>query len=148
MRTRLLITALWVGGGWVIGYLVVPTLFFFLPTTAQAGDMAGHLFRLYAQVSFVCGGLLLLLLRLAARANQVQVRQYRGQVGLVILMLFCTAIVYFGLQPTMNVWRLEAHQAGVTINLMHSYFGWLHAAANLLFLVQGLAGVLLLLRTR
>lgn len=154
LRTRLLITALWVGGGWGIGYLVVPALFWFLPTSAQAGDMAGHLFRLYAQLSFICGGLLLLLLPLAARyaaaqpQAQMPARPCRGQVALIVLMLLCSATVYFCLQPTMNTWRLSAQQVGVPINLMHSHFAWLHGAANLLFLIQSLAGGLLLLRTR
>lgn len=160
LRTRLLITALWVGGGWAIGYLVVPALFWFLPTSVEAGNIAGHLFRVYAQLSFICAGLLLLLLWLAARRSaqpqtkipqpqtQIPLPQYRAQAGLVALIVLCTATVYFGLQPTMNSWRLAAQHAGVGVSLMHSHFAWLHGSANLLFLIQSFAGALLLLRTR
>ena len=56
---------LWIAAFWwvslsCVGFLVVPMLFAYLPTPAQAGGMAARLFAAQTWVSIVCGFLLLM----------------------------------------------------------------------------------------
>ena len=53
-----LIQTLWVGGLWIVGYVVAPSLFARLDDTRLAGELAGGLFDLMAWISMVCGLLL------------------------------------------------------------------------------------------
>ena len=51
--------ALWVAAAWwasltMLGFVVVPLLFMFLPTPAMAGTMAGHLFTAQTWISTAC----------------------------------------------------------------------------------------------
>ena len=57
---RILLT-LWVGGLWVIGFVVAPTLFATLPETSMAGTVAGSLFTSISRIGLLCGSALLLL---------------------------------------------------------------------------------------
>jgi hypothetical protein len=56
-------TALWWGSLTTIGFLVVPMLFVYLPTPAQAGSMAARLFAAQTWVTVACTVLLLLVSR-------------------------------------------------------------------------------------
>jgi hypothetical protein len=62
-QAPLLLAALWWGSLTTIGFLVVPMLFAYLPTLAQAGGMAAKLFTAQTSITVVCGVLLLLLSR-------------------------------------------------------------------------------------
>ena len=58
--------ALWVAAAWwasltMLGFVVVPLLFVYLPTPALAGTMAGHLFSAQTWISIACALILLLL---------------------------------------------------------------------------------------
>lgn len=55
------LAALWWGSLTIIGGLVVPLLFRYLPTKAMAGGMAAQLFTAQTWVTLVCGLLLLVL---------------------------------------------------------------------------------------
>ncbi len=146
-RTRLLIAALWVGSGWSIGYLVAPTLFATLPDPMQAGAIAGSLFRVEAWLSVACALALLLLLAVAAGRSGADAG-YRTQIIVVAIMLACTLIGYFGLQPFMAALREAALASGAMSGAVKSRFGLLHGAAGGLYLLQSLLGIVLLLKTR
>jgi len=50
---------LWVAAAWwasltMLGFVIVPLLFIYLPTPAMAGTMAGHLFTAQTWISMVC----------------------------------------------------------------------------------------------
>lgn len=62
-QAPLLLAALWWGSLTTIGFLVVPMLFVYLPTPAQAGAMAAKLFTAQTWMTVVCAVLLLLLSR-------------------------------------------------------------------------------------
>ena len=56
----------WVAAAWwasltMLGFVVVPLLFAYLPTPAMAGTMAGHLFSAQTWISMACAGVLLAL---------------------------------------------------------------------------------------
>ena len=58
--------ALWLAAAWwvsltMLGFVVVPLLFVYLPTPAMAGTMAGHLFSAQTWISMVCAVVLLVL---------------------------------------------------------------------------------------
>ncbi len=62
-RMPLLVAAVWWTSLSTIGFLVVPLLFYYLPTRALAGTMAAHLFTAQTWVSVVCTLLLVLHVR-------------------------------------------------------------------------------------
>ena len=141
---RVLLVTFWVGSLWTVGYLAAPTLFATLPDRALAGSIAGSLFRVEAWVSVGCG-LLLLLLFLADR----DFAKRRDCVVLVVLMLVCLSVGYFGLQPFMAALREAAvANGGVMTEAARARFGVLHGVASVIYLLQSGLGVLLVLRQR
>ena len=143
-RARLLIGTLWVGSLWTVGYVVAPTLFATLADRALAGTIAGSLFRIEAWVSVACAlSLLLILWRATPDAGN------RSTVlRLVLGMLACTVIGYFGLQPFMAAIREASAAAGGMNPDAKMQFGALHGAASGIFLLQSLLGVALILKLR
>jgi hypothetical protein len=141
---RVLLVTFWVGSLWTVGYLAAPTLFATLPDRALAGSIAGSLFRVQAWVSVGCG-LLLLLLFLADR----DFAKRRDCVVLVVLMLVCLSVGYFGLQPFMAALREAAvANGGVMTDAARARFGVFHGMASVIYLLQSGLGVLLVLRQR
>ena len=143
-RARLLIATFWVGSLWTVGYLVAPTLFATLADRALAGTIAGSLFRIEAWVSLACAVTLLLIMWRAA--PQVPNRSTLSR--LVLGMLACTLIGYFGLQPFMAVMREASAASGGMSADARMQFGALHGAASGIFLLQSLLGVALILKLR
>lgn len=144
-RARLLIATFWVGSLWTIGYLVAPTLFATLAHRSLAGTIAGSLFRIEAWVSVVCGLTLLTIIwrtTLDAGVNRSTLLR------LVLGMLACTLIGYFGLQPFMASIREASAAAGGMSGDAKMQFGALHGAASGIFLLQSLLGVALILKLR
>lgn len=141
---RVLLVTIWAGSLWTIGYLVAPTLFTTLADRALAGSIAGSLFRIEAWVSVVCGlSLLVLLLR------DRRFEHRRSCLVLVLLMLVCVSVGYFGLQPFMAELRaLAAASGGVMDEATRSRFGTLHGVASVIYLVQSVLAVGLVLRAR
>ena len=148
-RSQLLIATLWVGALWTTGFIVAPTLFATLADRALAGTIAGSLFRVIAWISVCCAVLLLILQWLALRKAGTAAPS-RVTVYLVLGMLLCTLIGYFGLQPYMAELRLVLH--GTTdlsqVAAAQKQFGILHAASTGIYIVQSLLGLALILKIR
>jgi hypothetical protein len=119
-RVRLLVAALWAGSLWTVGYLVAPALFATLHDSVLAGVIAGSMFRAEAWLCVGCGSVLLWLMPERRK--------------LVLAMLACTLIGYFGLHPFLA----EAKAAGDKAT-----FGMLHGAASLIYLTQSVLAVIL-----
>jgi hypothetical protein len=141
---RTLLVTLWAGSLWTIGYLVAPLLFASLPDRTLAGTIAGTLFRAEAWLSLACGILLLAIFRadtnLPSRATCLRI---------VIGMLLCVVIGYFGLQPFMAEIRAVAAQSGgVMDDAMRARFGLLHGLASVIYLLQSLLAVSLVTKSR
>ena len=132
-KARLLIVTLWAGSLWTVGYLVAPTLFATLHDTVLAGTIAGSVFRSEAWLSMALGVVLLGVLALSKDVTQ----QRRKLLAIVVIaMLLCVLVNYFGLGPVMA----EAKQAGD-----RSKFGTLHGISMVIYLGQSLlAGFLVI----
>lgn len=149
-RSQVLIATLWVGALWTTGFIVAPTLFATLADRALAGTIAGSLFRIIAWLSVVCAVLLLVLQWLSSRKAGSAATTSRATVYLVLGMVLCTLLGYFGLQPYMAELRLVLH--GTTdVSLVADakrQFGFLHAASTGIYIVQSLLGLALILKIR
>lgn len=131
-----LLLTLWVGSLWAIGYLAVPVLFASLDDRMLAGMLAGKMFTL---VSFIglASGLFLLVVQVAASRPWKDPR-----ILLLVLMLVLVALGEFVLQPMMAQLKVEGLVEG---SGAAARFGMLHGVASLLYLVNSVAGLLLLL---
>ncbi|EGF31292.1 putative transmembrane protein [Oxalobacteraceae bacterium IMCC9480] len=140
-RLRLLVIALWVGSLWTIGYLVAPTLFMTLADRVLAGTIAGTLFRVEAWLSVVMASLAFGLIAWSVAASRARTWMFR----LTGIMLACTLLGYFGLQPMMAALR-EAAPGGVFSADARMQFGILHGVASGLYLIQSVLGIVLILK--
>ena len=141
---RTLLVTLWAGSLWTVGYLAAPLLFITLQDRILAGTIAGTLFRAEAWLSLVCGVLLLTIFR-----ADPYLPSKNTCTRLVIGMLLCVLVGYFGLQPFMAEIRAAAAQAGgVMDGALRERFGLLHGVASFVYLVQSLLAVALVLRLR
>jgi hypothetical protein len=71
------------------------------------------------------------------------------QIKLVICMILCTVIGYFGLQPHMSELRaIAAQSGGIMDDAMRSRFGMLHGAASAIYLIQSVLAVGLVLKSK
>jgi hypothetical protein len=147
VRVRLLIATLWVGSLWTVGYLVAPTLFATLSDRVLAGTIAGNLFRIEAWLAVVCGILLIMLFSYRTHDDSAPLR--KTLLRLTLLMLACTVVGYFGIQPFMAGLREAAAATGGVMNAdAKMRFGILHGVASGFYLIQSLLGVGLILRLR
>jgi hypothetical protein len=145
-RLRLLFVTVWVGSLWTIGYIVAPTLFSVLSDRVLAGTIAGRLFRIEAWISLACALALAGLLSLASR--ELSPAQRKTSLILIIGMLACSLIGYFGLSPLMTGLREAAGPGGVMASESRMQFGILHGISSGLYLVQSLLGAWLIFRIR
>ncbi|MDH5778555.1 MAG: DUF4149 domain-containing protein [Gammaproteobacteria bacterium] len=129
---RILLT-LWIGGMWIIGYVVAPVLFKMLERQV-AGNVAGQLFTIMSYIGLVCA--VLLLTSLIYRTGFANWSQWR--VLVLIGMLVILVIGQFVLQPMMA----ELKAAGLT-DATRPQFGRLHGISSLLFMINSLAGLAL-----
>lgn len=129
-RLRAPLAGLWLGIVGCLAFMVAPTAFAQLERS-QAGQLAGHLFKLEAQLSLVFAILLFVVERTwaARRAEAGQGSRLTANLLLVLGCLFCTVLGYYALQPMM-----EAARAG------HGRFGFgvLHGVSSGFFALKGL----------
>lgn len=141
---RTLLVTLWAGSLWTVGYLAAPLFFITLQDRTLAGTLAGSLFRAEAWLSLGCGVLLLAIFRADA-----YLPTRNACTRLVIGMLLCVLVGYFGLQPFMAEIRAAAAQAGGAMDeAMRSRFGLLHGIASVIYLIQSLLAVALVINNR
>ena len=129
---RILLT-IWVGGMWIVGYVVVPVLFKMLERKV-AGSVAGQLFTIMSYIGLICG--ILLLASMLYRSGFSSWLQWR--VLVLIGMLIIILISQFVLQPMMA----ELKAAGLTDDV-RAQFGRLHGISSMLFMFNSLAGLAL-----
>jgi hypothetical protein len=145
-RFRVLIATLWAGSLWAIGYIVAPTLFMTLDDKTLAGTIAGNLFRVEAWLTLYCGGTLLLLH--VMRPSEAPARMRRIWIGIIIAMMGCTLIGYFGVQPMMSEIREAAGPAGIMESEARSRFALWHGISSGIYLLQSVLAIALVLRAR
>ena len=140
---RLLVTTLWAGSLWAVGYLVAPVLFSTLSDRVLAGSIAGSIFRIEAWLSVGCG-----LVLLAMVVFDDASRERRSLLRLIVVMLLCVVVGYFGLQPWMAALREAAGPSGVMEGAARTQFGILHGVASLIYLFQSVLALVLVLKVR
>ncbi len=128
---RMLLT-LWVGGLWIIGYVVAPVLFSELEDRALAGSVAGRLFEIIAYIGLFCGSLLLL-------ANQL--RENIKRLNLQAVLLFSMLLLIVAGQFIITPMIAELRASGLTDS---STFSVLHGLAAGGYLLTSLFGLMLI----
>ena len=130
---------LWIGGLWVIGYLVAPTLFYTLSDRALAGSLAGKLFTLIAYVGIGCAAYLMLFRM--ARFGGACFKQ--GIFWIVLVMLLLTLAGEFGVQPILASLRHQALPQQALESVFRDRFSTWHGVASVLYVMQSVLGLLL-----
>jgi len=138
----ILVSAAWVGGMCVVGYLVTPVLFQGIPDKALAGVVAGKIFSVMAIIGMVCA-IYLLLYQFSQQGKQA-LRQV--VFWLVLVMLLLTLLGYFGIQPLLADLKTQALPAYVMESAFAERFRFWHGASSVIFLIQSLLGAGLLLK--
>ncbi|MCB1733844.1 MAG: DUF4149 domain-containing protein [Gammaproteobacteria bacterium] len=128
-----ILLTLWVGGLWVIGYVVAPVLFATLEDRMLAGMLAGRMFAAIAYIGLFAGTVLLVAEWFRADGAR------RARWAVLFVMLLLVAIGEFVLQPKMAA--LKA--AGLPRELAGSDFAMLHGIASVLYLINSLLGLAL-----
>ena len=137
-RFRTVLAALWLGLVVTLAAVAAPVLFAGLER-ADAGRLAGNLFRIEAYAALgLAAALFLIERRLASLRMQAgQGSMLSVNLLLVLGALFCTVLGYFALQPMM-----EAARAGQG----RLSFGALHGISSVLFALKGLLLLVLVWR--
>ncbi len=145
-RFRVLIATLWSGSLWAVGYIAAPTLFMTLDDKTLAGSIAGSLFRVEAWLSLYCGATLLILH--VMRPPAIELRQRRIWLALIIAMLACTLVGYFGVQPMMAELRSVAGPNGVMESGARNQFALWHGVSSGIYMLQSVLAIALVLKVR
>jgi hypothetical protein len=132
---RILLT-LWVGGMWIVGPVVTPTLFKMLDDRVMAGTIAGQLFTIMSFIGLFCGGMLLLS-HCWTMGKQV-FRSWRA--WLLLAMLVVIIVGEFIISPGIVAIR----DAGMP-DAARARFDFLHHTASTLYMMSALAGLILVI---
>lgn len=131
---------LWIGGLWIIGYLVVPTLFAVLDDRHTAGLLAGKLFQTINFVGLGIGTFLLISVLMSSGEQRFNLMLRKWRVWVIATMLLVIAVAAFVIQPMMQELKLQGLVEG---SVEASQFGRLHGVSSILFLLNSLLGLLL-----
>ena len=134
-----ILLVLWVGGLWIVGYMVAPMLFHILEDRRLAGEIAGRLFSVMNYIGLACGTALLL--SVLYQAGQQWRRSWRA--GALLAMLILISIGQFGLQPMMQALKMAVLGGFVQGSAEAARFGMLHGVSSMLFLITSLLGLVL-----
>ena len=136
-----LCVTLWVGGMWMLGYVVLPVLFKTLPDRQLAGMVAGQLFTLLAYIGIACA--LYLLLFQLQQFGRAALR--RTAFRITVAMLLFVLIGQFGLQPILADLKVQALPLDVMNSALAAKFKTWHAVSGVIYLIQSLLGIALVL---
>jgi hypothetical protein len=132
---------LWVGGMWMLGYVVVPVLFKVLPDRQLAGMVAGHLFTLLAYIGIACALYLLIYQLQQSGRTALRYNAFRITAAMLLLVL----VGQFVLQPILADLKLQALPLDVMKSVFAPQFKTWHAVSSILYLIQSLLGIALVL---
>lgn len=131
------VLTLWVGGQWVVGYLVAPILFHQLESRQLAGELAGKMFYGMGSLGLLISAYILLFLTIRWRGRVIK----RGIFWLVVLLAVLTAISIFGTQPLMAQLKADALPREVMESVLRDRFATWHGISSILYLVQSMLGL-------
>jgi len=128
---------LWVGGMWMLGFVVVPALFDLLPERQLAGIVAGKLFTLLAYIG-IASALYLIIFQLQ-QSGRAAFQRFAFRITIAMLLL--VLIGQYVLQPILADLKLQALPLDVMNSALSSRFKTWHAVSGILFLIQSLLGI-------
>jgi MFS family permease len=129
-----LLLTIWIGGMWVVGYLVAPVVFSLLADRAVAGMVAGRVFHFMSVIGLVCGVSLLVLTLMQHQSGSWR----RWQTWVLLGMLLLIALALFFLQPAIEALRDSGAAARSSTE-----FKRLHGISSILYLLSSIGGLLL-----
>ncbi len=132
--------ALWIGGLWVTGYLVVPTLFAMLDDRQTAGLLAGRIFQTMNYVGLGIGTYLLISVLMSSGKGKFKHWRLHWREGALVTMLLLISVAAFVIQPMMQELKAQGLIEG---SAQASQFGRLHGASSVLFLINSVLGLIL-----
>lgn len=135
---------LWIGGLWVIGGMVAPTLFAEISDRQLAGNVAGELFKIIAWVGMVAG-CYLLVYRLGRSGFPAFKQAY---FWIVLAMLLLVAGQFFGIQPLMQALKDQAMPQAVMESAFRDRFATWHGVSSAVYVLECLLGLVLVWRYR
>ncbi len=130
---------IWVGGLWVVGFIVAPMLFAKLGDRALAGLMAGRFFSIIAWTGIACATYLI----------AYRIARYRGGClgqgffWTASLMLLLVLAGQFGVQPVMEALKAQALPKEVMESVLRDRFMTWHGVASALYVIQSALGLAL-----
>ena len=130
------VLTLWVGGLWISGYLVAPTLFSMLNDRQLAGLLAGQIFQSMNYIGLIAGGYLIVAIIVRTGSNSF--RQWK--LWVLVSMLILVIIAAFVIQPMMQELKTQGISEGT---MQAKQFGRLHGLSSVLFLINSILGLLL-----
>ena len=135
---------LWVGGMWMLGYVVVPALFKILPDRQLAGMVAGQLFTLLAYIGIACA--LYLLSYQLQQSGRAALRHNAFRIAAAMLLL--VLVGQFIMQPILADLKVQALPLDVMKSVFAAQFKTWHAVSSILYLIQSLLGIALVLYSK
>ncbi|APB98888.1 DUF4149 domain-containing protein [Polynucleobacter asymbioticus] len=140
------ISGLWVGSFFAVGFLVAPILFSSLGDRQIAGLVAANLFKITAYIGVCLSAILMVAANFYVRTGLDSYRMIRW---ILLGMLICSIGAAFILIPWMNILRDQALYLGVSVTETNNadFFKRLHGISSALFLLQSTLGIVLLWRT-
>lgn len=133
-----IVLVFWVGGLWVAGYVVAPSLFSQLDDRQLAGTVAGNIFTLMGWVGIAASLILLVIYGLVLRS--------RWRVIVTSLMGILVVINMFIVTPELAAIRDSVSGALAAGSDEYRRFGYLHGISSGIFLLISLLGLLLVVR--
>jgi len=140
-KIETVLQTLWIGGLWVVGYVVTPILFASLDERRLAGELAGHMFTAINYIGLACGTLLLAFAVLKLNGSFLKDRR----IMVLLLMLVLIVVSAFVLQPMMQELKLNGIVPG---SEAAAQFGQLHGVSSVLYLLTSLLELFVLLSRR
>lgn len=131
----------WVGALWTVGYLAAPVLFASLPRLV-AGEVAGKLFFIVGWIGIAAG---IFLLAYVYR-TQAAGRERRLRLLLLLVLWLLAAAQLFWLQPVIVGIKSQLPPLPPDVTSLGPEFAFWHAFSSALYLLQSLAGLILVLQ--
>lgn len=138
-----LLSTIWVGALWSVGYLVAPVLFAELDR-ALAGRIAGSLFSAVSWLGLGCGAALALILLARSGRSVLRLPLFWG----VIAMTLAAVVFKLGIQPMMQQLKQAAVLDAALQAALPARFATWHGISSTLYLLQSVLGLWLVLGQR
>jgi hypothetical protein len=144
-KLALILTTLWVGALWSIGFIAVQVLFNVLQHDKQmAGMLAGRMFTVVSYVGIACAAYLIVYRLLQNGFSAFK----QGFFWALLIMLFLTLAGEFGIQPILASLKAQALPVDVMQSVFASRFKAWHGVASVAYLIECLLGLVLIFNLR